>query len=173
MERDPRPLVGGRLAGLVKSADQDRRATAAMVDALLEDSKKLLMFPFPTLLELFPKLVRDLSRDQGKEVDLVLRGGEVEMDKRILEEMKDPLIHLLRNAVDHGIEAPERGRRRASRARGTIPLGVSQVDGSKVEIRRGRRRGGDRRGAVRGGGRPAAAGVGGRGRRLGDAGGRA
>ena len=65
------------------------------------------MLPFATLGALLPEAGARLSRDQGKEVDLVIRGDEVEIDKRILEEMKDPLIHLLRNCVDHGIETPE------------------------------------------------------------------
>jgi two-component system chemotaxis sensor kinase CheA len=123
-----------QLTSLVAVLDQDRRVTAGMVDRLLEDAKKLLMLPFSTLLEVFPKLVRDLSRDQGKEVDLVIRGTEVEVDKRILEEMKDPLIHLLRNCVDHGIESPESRALAGKPPRGTITLGISQVHGNKVEI---------------------------------------
>jgi hypothetical protein len=51
--------------------------------------------------------VRDLAKQQGKEVNLVLEGGDNSVDKRILEEMKDPLLHLLRNAIDHGIETPQ------------------------------------------------------------------
>src|SRR5260370_2257775 len=78
-----------------------------MVDNLLDDMKKIVMLPFSTLLGVFPRFVRELSRDQGKEIELVVRGGEIEMDRRVLEEMKDPLIHLLRNCLDHGIEPPQ------------------------------------------------------------------
>ena len=123
-----------RFDALARSAEQDRHAAGKMVDDLLVDSKKLLMLPFSTVLGLFPKLIRDLSRDQGKEVELVMRGGEVEMDKRILEEMKDPLIHILRNCVDHGIEKPEQRARLNKPARATITVIISQVDGNKVEI---------------------------------------
>src|SRR5262249_44098090 len=98
-------------------------------------SKKLLMLPLATLGALFPKLVRDLCRDQGKEADLVIRGEEVEIDKRILEEMKDPLIHLLRNCVDHGIETPEQRQRLSKPPRATITLSVSALNGNKVELR--------------------------------------
>jgi two-component system chemotaxis sensor kinase CheA len=126
--------VRDRVAALAKSAEHDRRAAAAMVDSLLGGSKKLLMLPFATLFELFPKLVRDLSRAEGKPADLVVRGAEIEIDKRILEEMKDPLIHLLRNAVDHGLELPNERAARGKPARGTITLSVAQVDGNKVEI---------------------------------------
>jgi two-component system chemotaxis sensor kinase CheA len=92
------------------------------------------MLPLATLGAYFPKLVRDLCRDQGKEADLVIRGEEVEIDKRILEEMKDPLIHLLRNCVDHGIETPEQRHRLGKPPRATITLAVSRVNGNKVEL---------------------------------------
>jgi len=124
----------GRVAALGRTADQDCQAIGKLVDDLLEDSKKLLLLPFATLVAPFPKVVRDLCRDQGKEADLVVRGEEVEIDKRILEEMKAPLIHLLRNAVDHGIETPEERRRVGKPARGAIVLAASQVNGNKVEL---------------------------------------
>ncbi|MBV9128567.1 MAG: response regulator, partial [Verrucomicrobia bacterium] len=82
----------------------------------------------------FPKQVRDLARDEGKQVELVVRGREIEIDKRILEEMKDPLIHLVRNAIDHGLEKPEARTARGKPPRGLLRLAVSQLDGSKVEI---------------------------------------
>lgn len=122
------------VAALTWTARQDRHVIGKLVDDLLEDSKKLLLLPFATLAVSFPKLVRDLCRDQEKEAGLVILGEEVEIGKRILEEMKDPLIHLLRNCVDHGIEAPEARARLGKPARGTITLAVSQVEGSKVEI---------------------------------------
>ncbi len=124
----------GRVAALGRTADQDCQAIGKLVDDLLEDSKKLLLLPFATLAAPFPKLVRDLCRDRGKETDLVIRGEEVEIDKRILEEMKAPLIHLLRNAVDHGIETPDERLRSGKPARGTIVLAASQVNGHKVEL---------------------------------------
>ena len=123
-----------KLGDLARSSDLDRRTAAGMVDGLLDDVKKVLMLPFSSLLEVFPRMVRDLSRDQGKEVELVIKGDEVEIDRRILEEMKNPLIHLVRNCVDHGIEMPE-GREQAGKPRaGTISLEVSQIEGDKVRI---------------------------------------
>jgi len=124
----------GHVAALSRAADQDRQVIGKLVDDLLEESKRLLLLPFATLAASFPKLVRDLCRDQGKEADLAVRGEEVEIDKRILEEMKAPLIHLLRNCVDHGIEAPEERRRLGKPSRGTITLAASQVNGSNVKL---------------------------------------
>ena len=140
VEPEPRALLGhldsleNQVAALSRTAELDRQIIGKLVDDLLEGSKKLLLLPFATLAAPFPKLVRDLCRDQGKEADLVVRGEEVEMDKRILEEMKAPLIHLLRNSVDHGVEMPEARRRSGKPSRATITLAASQVNGSKVNL---------------------------------------
>jgi len=116
-----------------KHAEQDSRFLGGMVDHLLEEVKKAMMFPFSSLLEAFPKMVRDLSRDNGKEAELVIRGEEIEIDRRILEEMKDPLIHLLRNCLDHGIESP--GVREAAHKprRGRVAIEIASRD-DKAEI---------------------------------------
>ena len=77
--------------------ENDQRSLGRMIDDHVDSMKKVLMLPVATMLEVFPRLVRDLARSQGKEVELLLVGKEIEVDKRILEELKDPLIHLLRN----------------------------------------------------------------------------
>jgi two-component system chemotaxis sensor kinase CheA len=105
-----------------------------LVDDLLENSKKLLMLPLATLGGLLSKLVRDLCRDQGKEAELTIRGEEVAIDKRILEQLKDPLVHLLRNSIDHGIETPEQRRRVGKAPRAAITLTVLPVNSTQVEI---------------------------------------
>ena len=132
--RDYVKALEGAVAALTKTAVHDRQAIGKLVDDVLEESKKLLLLPFATLTAPFPKLVRDLCRDQGKEADLVVRGEDVEIDKRILEEMKAPLVHLLRNGVDHGIESPDARLRAGKPSRGTITLAASQVNGSKVQL---------------------------------------
>ena len=123
-----------KVAALTRTAEQDRYAVGKLVDDLLEDSKKLLLLPFATISASFPKLVRDLCRDQGKEADLTMLGEDIEIDKRILEEIKDPLIHLLRNSIDHGIETPDERTRRGKLRRATITLAVTRVNGSKVQL---------------------------------------
>ncbi len=99
--------IEGRLKTLTSMAENDSRQASSMVDDLLEDMKSVLMLPSSTLLEMFPRLVRDLSGDQKKKIKLTIDGGDIEIDRRILEEMKDPLIHLVRNAIDHGLEGPD------------------------------------------------------------------
>ena len=122
------------LASLAHSAEHDQRTLAAMTDNLLHDVKEMHLLPFSSLLELFPRFTREFARDEAKEVELVIQGGEIEVDRRILEEMKDPLIHVLRNCIDHGIEKPALREQKRKPARGTITIAISQRDGGKVEI---------------------------------------
>ena len=123
-----------KVGTLRRNAERDQLVVGKLVDDLLENSKKLLVLPLATLGTLLPKVVRDLSRNQGKEAELVIRGEDVKIDKRILEEMKDPLVHLLRNAIDHGIESPQERRKAGKPPRATISLTVSQLDGNQVEL---------------------------------------
>ncbi|MCL5024401.1 MAG: response regulator [Nitrospirae bacterium] len=122
------------LASVVKAAEQDSRSLASMADSLLEELKTVSMLPFSSLLDLMPKVVRDLTRDRGKEAVLMTRGGEIEIDRRILDEMREPLIHMVRNCVDHGIERPEERAERKKAPSGTIEIAVSHRDGKSVEI---------------------------------------
>ena len=122
-----------RLVVEAKRAARDGRALGGMVNTLLDDMKQVLMFPFTSLLEVLPKTVRDLARESGKEVELAIQGGEIEIDRRILEEMKDPLLHLIRNCIDHGIERPEERKEKEKPPRGLITVEVSPRD-NKVEI---------------------------------------
>jgi two-component system chemotaxis sensor kinase CheA len=123
-----------KLHSLSAQAQHDHHNVARHVDDLLEDSKKLLMLPFSTLANQFPRLVRDLCRDQNKDADFVVRGSDVEIDKRVLEEMKDALIHILRNCVDHGVESPAQRQERHKPPRATITVAALPVNGNKVEI---------------------------------------
>ena len=86
---------------------EDEASLELVADALGEGIRNLRLLPLATLFSQFPRMVRDLSRQQGKEVLLLTEGGETTADKRILEEMKSPLMHLMRNAIDHGLEDAE------------------------------------------------------------------
>jgi two-component system chemotaxis sensor kinase CheA len=100
---------------------EDNARLDSTINLLEYQVRNIRLLPLSTLFALFPRMVRDLSKEQGKEVELVCEGGDITVDKRILEEMKDPLMHLLRNAVDHGIEPAEereqRGKSRISKLR--------------------------------------------------------
>lgn len=122
-----------RFTAEVKAAERDSRVLGSMVNNLLNDMKKVLMFPFSSLLEILPRIVRDLARENGKKIELSISGDEIEIDRRILEEMKDPLIHLVRNCVDHGIESPAERKAKGKTPSGTIKIAIIPRD-DKVEL---------------------------------------
>jgi two-component system chemotaxis sensor kinase CheA len=131
---DQHRALENKMAALRRSAEQDRLTIGRQVDDLLADAKRLLMLPLATLGALLPKIVRDLCRDQGKEAKLIIQGDSIEIDKRILEEMKDPLIHLLRNSVDHGVEPPTRRRELGKPVSATIKLSIVRTSSEQVCI---------------------------------------
>jgi two-component system chemotaxis sensor kinase CheA len=120
---------------ITRTANQHQRDLSRMVDSLLEDTKRLAMQPFQSLLDSYPRMLRDIARQEGKELVMRVDGGSVEIDKRILDELKDPLTHILRNAADHGIESPEERERQGKEPRGLIHVAIEQVDSSAVELR--------------------------------------
>jgi two-component system chemotaxis sensor kinase CheA len=124
----------GRLRSLVRTAERQAHVTGRDVDELLAESKNLLMRPFAAVSELLPRPVRDLARDQGKEVALRVSGGDVRLDKRVLEQITDPILHLVRNAIDHGIETPEQRAALGKPARATLSVEARLVHGNAVEI---------------------------------------
>ncbi len=126
--------LDARLGTLEKLAEHNLRSLNTSLAKLLGDIKSVLMLPAATLLELVPKMVRDLSRAQAKEVDLTVSGGEIAVDKRILDEMKDPLIHLVRNSIDHGIEPPAQRQAKGKPRLGRLTVSVKARDTDKVEL---------------------------------------
>ena len=123
-----------QVALLVRAATYYERSITGTTDNLIDKVRHATMFPFSSILEISPKIVRDISREQGKDADVTIRGDNIEIDRRILEELKDPLIHLLRNSVDHGIEKPEVRIAQGKPARGNISILISQQEGNKIEI---------------------------------------
>ncbi|MDD5773201.1 MAG: hybrid sensor histidine kinase/response regulator [bacterium] len=91
------------------------------------------MLPLSILFSTFPRLVHDLANQFGKQIDFSIEGGEIEIDKKILENIRDPLIHLLRNAVDHGIEGPAQRAEKGKPAVGKIKISIS-YQGSHLKI---------------------------------------
>lgn len=122
------------LQSVTRAIQQNNYEFGGMIDNLLEEMKLTLFLPFSSLLDMYPHVVRRLARDSGKEVDFLIEGGGIEIDRRILEEIKDPLMHLLRNAIDHGIEMPGERLQKGKSAQGRIRLRIQQKDSGKVEI---------------------------------------
>lgn len=101
---------------------------------LQETVMKIRMLPIAQTFNRFPRLIRDLSRDLGKEVKLEMSGEETELDKSVIEVLVDPLIHIVRNAMDHGIEMPEEREKVGKPRVGTISLSASH-NGNLIVIK--------------------------------------
>lgn len=93
-----------------------------VVSELQENVMKSRMVPVQQLFSKFPRMVRDLSQELGKNIELVLEGGETEMDRNIIEEISDPLIHLIRNSIDHGIENSIKRKELGKRGKGLLKI---------------------------------------------------
>ena len=121
---------------LARESQRGIRSGAQRVSLVTSELQEVVtqtrMQPVGTLLAKFPRLVRDLARNLGKQVQLKIEGGEVEIDKSILEGLSDPLTHMVRNAVDHGIERPAERVAAGKPAMGTVTLAASHQAGHVV-----------------------------------------
>jgi two-component system chemotaxis sensor kinase CheA len=127
-------ILEGKISSLARSSAQFNKSLDMMVDNLLSDMKNTMLLPFFTIMEGFPLLVRNISHEMGKEVDLILKGEWVEIDRRVLDEIKTPLMHIVRNCIDHGIEKPETRLKKNKKRRGNITIAISYLSGDKIEI---------------------------------------
>lgn len=105
---------------------EDASRLSVITEEIEGGIRGLRLLPISTLLEQFPRMVHDLAAAQGKQVELLFEGESTVADKRIIEEMKSPLMHMLRNAIDHGIEDPESRVRAGKLPVGQIKIKVSQ-----------------------------------------------
>ncbi len=123
----------GNLVGQLKDTAYDDTARLEIVSNDLESGiRALRLVPMTTLFNQFPRAVRDLAQQLGKEVNLVLEGKDIRADKQIIEEMKAPLTHLVRNAIDHGIETPEERQSQGKSWSATLRLRASQTASTVV-----------------------------------------
>lgn len=124
------------LAAWAKDYADDTSRTSTVVSDLQEQAMELRMLPVSTVFNTFPRAMRDLARQFKKDVELVIEGGDTELDKKVLEEINDPLVHIMRNAVDHGVEPATERVAAGKPAKGTITLSARQEgDHIVIEIR--------------------------------------
>jgi two-component system chemotaxis sensor kinase CheA len=133
--------LGGRLehfslqlSMLNRGGANDVRACSKIIDEFREELKVIALMPFSSLSGGFPRMMREIGRDTGRDFEFAISGGEIEIDRRILDELRDPLIHLLRNSADHGIESEEKRIASGKQPQGRINLSVSVAPDKKVEI---------------------------------------
>jgi two-component system chemotaxis sensor kinase CheA len=132
-------ITRGRLVQLTGGVDDPALAeavgqTSRLVADLQDEIMTSRMVPVWQVFDRFPRLVRDAARSVGKPVEFTIEGKEVELDRSMLDEVGDPIVHLLRNAIDHGIEAPDARRTQGKPEAGRLTLSATR-DRSAVAIR--------------------------------------
>jgi two-component system chemotaxis sensor kinase CheA len=125
-----RRLAGTAEPELADSIDQAARLIGELQDEIMQAR----MAPVWQVFDRFPRLVRDAARSLGKRVDFVIEGKEIELDRSMLDEIGDPLVHLLRNSLDHGIESPAERRAAGKPETGTLRLSAAR-ERSRIVIR--------------------------------------
>ncbi len=123
-----------QIAALTNGLMQHNSQIGMLAEQLQDDIGGMRLMPFETILGGFQRMARDMARDTGKSIHLDVNGAAVEIDKTALDTLKDPIMHLLRNAVDHGIELPHERERLGKAATGRIELAVEQR-GKEIVIR--------------------------------------
>ncbi len=115
-------LVRRAFDELTDEMDQASRDISRLISELQESVMRTRMVPIAQLFNKYPRLVRDLCREKDRDVDLVIEGKETELDKTVIEEIGDPLMHIIRNAVDHGIEPPAERKKKGKPPTGELKI---------------------------------------------------
>lgn len=118
-----------RLSDLVETIEQMDRITTDLQAVVM----KVRMVPVGQVFNRFPRMVRDLSHDLKKEVNLIIQGEETELDRTVIDELGDPLVHLLRNSLDHGLEPPAERQAKGKNPVGEVRL-IARHEGNNVII---------------------------------------
>ena len=114
---------------LVQSLSETSAHVAKVVDDLQEEIMEVRLMPIGTVFNGFPRMVRDLAQRFGKDVEFLVDGQDTEIDRTVIERVRDPLVHLLRNSIDHGIETREERAAAGKPVEGTITLSAAQEQG--------------------------------------------
>ncbi|MGD0966812.1 MAG: chemotaxis protein CheA [Candidatus Aquilonibacter sp.] len=134
---DKASVKGGASSGIIAPLAKDLADSAALLarttNEIQESIMKVRMVPIGQVFDRFPRLVRDVAKARGKEVQLVISGAETDLDKTIVDEVGEPLMHLLRNNVDHGIEPPDEREKLGKPRVGTISLNAYH-EGNQIII---------------------------------------
>lgn len=122
------------LAAHIRATELDRSALETSTSEISDLIHDAVLIPIADILLPFSGFVREYSRSTGKRVNLIIEGEDIEMDRRILEALKDPLMHLINNSIDHGIEYPDIREEQHKPAQGIIHIRIVPHSGSKVGI---------------------------------------
>jgi len=119
-----------QINSLYKTIQEDDARLNLIVNELEEKIKSVRVLPLATIFHMFPRMVRDIAREKNKNIELVISGSETSVDKKIIEEIKSPLMHIIRNSIDHGIELPEVRIKNGKNPQGKIFLSAYHLENS-------------------------------------------
>lgn len=132
-----RDLIGScetRLDATIKMMVQDQSDMDSAITKLIDSIREVVLVPFSSLTDTYPRMVRDIAREQGKKVFLTITGSDIEIDRRILDVIRDPMIHLIRNAVDHGIEPEDIRLQQGKPAEGKLSIEIIHNRANQISI---------------------------------------
>ena len=118
-----------RLSDLMETLEQMDRVTGDLQNIVM----KVRMVPVSAVFNRFPRMVRDVSKELGKEINLTIEGEETELDRTVIDEIGDPIMHLLRNSLDHGVESPDKREAKGKPRTGEVGL-IARHEGNNVVI---------------------------------------
>ncbi len=113
---------------LYRTVQEDNARLNLIVNELEQMIKGVRVLPLATIFHMFPRMVRDIARSKNKDIELVISGSETSVDKKIIEEIKSPLTHIMRNAIDHGLETPEEREKNGKNPQGKIFLTARHLE---------------------------------------------
>jgi two-component system chemotaxis sensor kinase CheA len=119
-----------KLTDLYETLEQVGRITSDLQDLVM----KVRMLPIEKVFNRFPRMVRDLSMELHKDIDFIMEGEDTELDRTVIDEISEPLVHLIRNAVDHGIESSDERIKNGKNSRGTVKL-IAYQEGNNAVIK--------------------------------------
>lgn len=119
---------------LAAAVADDQRVLRAGTAALFREIQSTRMQPAAAMFEALPEMIHDICESTGKQAKLRVRGDAVALDRKVIEVAKNPLLHIVRNAIDHGIESPAEREAAGKRPRGRLAIAVSPIDGGRVAI---------------------------------------
>ena len=126
-------VVNRRMREFLVNFSEDRVRLNLITEELRQNVIELTMLPLATVFDAFPRAVRDLARAFNKDVELTIRGRETELDKQIIEQIAEPLVHLIRNSVDHGIEWPDERTRAGKPSTSQLTISAEQL-GNRILV---------------------------------------
>ncbi len=119
-----------QMSSLYKTIQEDDARLSLIVNELEEKIKSIRVLPLATIFHIFPRMIRDISREHEKEIDFEIVGSQTSVDKKIIEDIKSPLMHIIRNSIDHGIETPQERLNKGKPAAGKITLAAYHLENS-------------------------------------------